>query len=425
MKRIAIIWGNWGPYHYARFKALFEEGEKRGIEVHGVELFATSGYYDWTVSTGHPAVHHLDIGDTEMEFNPVLLCRHLLPLLIRIRADVLFVPSYWHWSLFANLAGRICRGKIVMMNESHAATQQATGWKKALKKQIVRRFHGALVGGSPHIRHFANLGLDESRIFVGYDAVDNDYFSRRSRKIRQDPETIRAELELPENYFLNLGRMVAKKNLTTLIRAFALFLKNHPDTRHHLVMVGSGEEEEGLRQLCEQLKLPVVNRTHIRTRAGNRTLATVGPSDQDREEEEIPDRPAVHFYGFRQIEENPAFYALATAFVLPSSKEEWGLVVNEAMACSLPVIVAREVGCAENLVISGQNGYTFNPASPEELARLLGKIQDPDRAARMGGQSLKIIEHWGCERFASGAIQAAGIAVSRPELVEIPSPLSQ
>ena len=61
-------------------------------------------------------------------------------------------------------------------------------------------------------------------------------------------------------------------------------------------------------------------------------------------------RGTVFYYGFRQIEENPVFYALAEAFVLPSLKEEWGLVVNEAMAAGLPVIVSHTAGCAEDLV---------------------------------------------------------------------------
>lgn len=99
--------------------------------------------------------------------------------------EVVFVPSYWPARFLALLLAAKSLGlRTVMMNESHAGTERATGWKKWIKRQIVRQFDAAFVGGTPHKRHFAALGIPEDKIFTGYDAVDNAYFAARADEIR-------------------------------------------------------------------------------------------------------------------------------------------------------------------------------------------------------------------------------------------------
>ena len=149
-----------------------------------------------------------------------------------------------------------------------------------------------------------------------------------------------------------------------------------------------------------------------------------------------PRPPGVHFYGFRQVDENPAFYALADAFILPSTWEEWGLVVNEAMACGLPVVVSETAGCAEDLLEPGrlavpiplsaevnqrltrlagrirQNGFVFNPASAGSLADVLLALEaTPALRDIMGQASRRIVEKFSCENFARNALLAAQAAL--------------
>jgi glycosyltransferase involved in cell wall biosynthesis len=116
--------------------------------------------------------------------------------------------------------------------------------------------------------------------------------------------------------------------------------------------------------------------------------------------------------GFRQIEEIPVYYGLAKAFIHPALQDQWGVVVNEAMASGLPVIVSKNCGCAPELVEQGGNGFVFDPLDVAQLADYMLRISsDPVSLEQMGRASLEKISHWGLDRFAEGLYSAAEIAL--------------
>jgi glycosyltransferase involved in cell wall biosynthesis len=84
--------------------------------------------------------------------------------------------------------------------------------------------------------------------------------------------------------------------------------------------------------------------------------------------------PCVRFAGMKSTSELLPYYAFAHAFVLPSRREPWGLVVNEALAAGLPVIVSNRCGCASDLVAHGSNGFLFDADREEELVGFLGRV---------------------------------------------------
>ena len=76
----------------------------------------------------------------------------------------------------------------------------------------------------------------------------------------------------------------------------------------------------------------------------------------------------VSLVGFKNQSELPAIYAAADVLVLPSTQESWGLVVNEAMACGTPAIVSNAVGCADDLIETGDTGYRYRVGDIDSLA---------------------------------------------------------
>jgi glycosyltransferase involved in cell wall biosynthesis len=127
--------------------------------------------------------------------------------------------------------------------------------------------------------------------------------------------------------------------------------------------------------------------------------------------------------GFKQYGELPAYYGLAKAFIHASTTEQWGLVVNEAMASGLPVLVSNRCGCAMDLVKDGVNGFTFDPYNVEQLAQLMLKLSTLNsQHSTLGSASARTIAAWGPERFVRGLKEAVDCALSvgpvRPTLVQ-------
>jgi 1,2-diacylglycerol 3-alpha-glucosyltransferase len=243
---------------------------------------------------------------------------------------------------------------------------------------MVGRFRAALVGGTAHKRYLEALGFCAERVFLGYDVVDNDYFRAQSDAARRDAAAVRARFQLPEAYFLASARLVPTKNLLGLIDAYQIYVAKVGAAAWNLVVLGDGPERENLEAKVGQMRL-----------SGR-----------------------VQFPGFKQYPELPAYYGLAQALVHVSRAEPWGLVVNEAMAAGLPVVVSSACGCAADLVHDGKNGFLVDATKIESVAdRLLLIASNRVDLDRMGRASRRIIENWSPLRFVSGAADAIHAAL--------------
>lgn len=366
-----LLFANYGPYHVARWRAAAAYLAQRGVNLLPVQVAESEEIYPWDskgATAGLPLVT-LFPGRSYQRIPPWravrAMCRYLK------KADIAWaaIPGYARWEFLAALLYLKGRGKLaIMMSDSkyddfprRPAREWAKGW-------VVRLFDGAVVSGTKAGAYLAGLGMDPGRIFQGYDVVNNEHFSEASFRMRAEAKAFREKYGLPPKYFLSVGRFVPKKNMALLLLAFARYRRQMGTSGWHLVLCGAGPLEDELKALGQDL----------------------GVTD------------AVHFAGFRQNNDLPAFYSLAQAFILASSQgEQWGLVVNEAMASGLPVLVSDACGCACDLVQEGVNGFTFNPENEEGLTRLMLELSSGRwNLQEMGQASRQIINHWSPQLFA-------------------------
>jgi glycosyltransferase involved in cell wall biosynthesis len=201
-------------------------------------------------------------------------------------------------------------------------------------------------------------------------AVDNARFAAPVAPAQL--AVIRTELNLHASrpIVLFAAKLQPRKHADHLLEAFAS-LRSTTSLDPVLLIVGEGEQL-----------------TTLQTRAAALNLT-----------------PDVRFAGFRNQTELPAFYQLATVFVLPSEHEPWGLTVNEALAAGCPALVSSDVGCAPDLIakVDGvSTGLTYPVNDIPALAAALQQVLTGDTAARMGHAARNHVANWSFGQDAAG-----------------------
>ena len=357
--QLAVLYDRIGPYHHARLNSL---GQKTDLTA--VEFSATDQTYSWEAVTEAGSYKRVTLFiDKPVErHSPSDVVRRISGVLEDIQPRVVAIPGWDAPAALMALRWCLRTGTpTILMSESQIHDHVRIWWKERVKSRIVRLHSTGFVGGRPHVAYLKALGMPAGQIFTGYDAVDNEFFAGRAEAIQRNASYERERLSLPEHFFLASGRFVEKKNLPFLLDSYAKYRAAIGKEGWGLVVLGDGPFKDQLFKLRGRLGL--------------------GDS--------------VIFPGFRQYNELPAYYGLASAFVHTSTSEQWGLVVNEAMACGLPVIVSSPCGCVPDLVQNGVNGFVFDPCNTEELARHLEYMtNNNDARVAMGEASRRMIADW-------------------------------
>src|SRR5438034_6273715 len=217
-QRVTVVFHHIGPYHHARLNAAADRLSVTGIE------WSAKGYDAWGAAATPARYHKVSLfpeATNDFPGNAGLRCA-FWSALEQTNPDVVAVNG---WNNFGSLIAANCclrrMTPMVVMSESSRQDEPRILWKEAIKRRIVRLYSAALVGGQRHVEYLVELGMPRERVFTGYDVVDNDYFGRRTAKIRNSKFENRNKRGLPENYFLASARFIPKKNLERLIGAYA------------------------------------------------------------------------------------------------------------------------------------------------------------------------------------------------------------
>jgi glycosyltransferase involved in cell wall biosynthesis len=298
----------------------------------------------------------------------------LLRALVVGRYDAIWVHGYAYPSAWlAALAAAVSRAKLLIREEQtllHSRPLAKRAVKRLLLGLLFRRAVGLYIG-QENRRYFRYYGIEEGSLFHTPYSVDNVELQRRAAELAPQRDALRARLGIENEapIVLFVGKLIEAKQPRLLLDAFARVTARTPCW---LVMAGDGP-------LSDEIQRAV----------SARGLSTVI-------------RP-----GFVNQSALPEVYAAADVFVLPSAHETWGLVVNEALNFSLPVVVTDKVGCAADLVEEGQNGFVVPADDAEALARRLGElVEDPALRGRFGQHGRKLVERYGIDQAADGIVNA-------------------
>jgi glycosyltransferase involved in cell wall biosynthesis len=380
--RLCWILINAVPYHHARLRAAAEHaaGGLCMVQLAGRDAFRPLQHQG--PDTRAYERHVLFPDKRWQDIDKRSMASRLQGLLSRLQPAAVCINGWSYGGCIAALSWCLAnRVPAILMSESTLHDRHRTRWKEAVKRRIVRLCSASLVGGRPHRDYMLALGAPSERIFSGYDVVDNEYFRIGADLARRAEQNLRHELCLPRRFFLACSRFEEKKNLVRLMLAYARYRRIAGEGCWSLVIVGDGILRERLLALRAELGLEA----HVL----------------------LP--------GSKGYEELPAYYGLASAFVHASTTEQWGLVVNEAMAAGLPILVSDRCGCAPDLLQVGFNGWHFDPQDEGAMAHAMVRMADGscDRNA-MGRNSREIIARWSLARFVEGLNEALTAALRSP-----------
>ena len=284
-----------------------------------------------------------------------------------------WLNGYAHGPLLRAFAAAKWAGmRVLVRGESHDGLRRAEPvWRRTAQHALFRGVDAFLAIGSANRDFYLHRGARPERIHMAPYSVDNDYFRHRVAAASPRRTTLLHELGLSPSLPIVLfaSKLQARKRCADLLQAYESIRAQAPA---QIVVVGDGPELARLTEYARSKRLD-----------------------------------DVRFVGFKNQSELPAFYDLCDIFVLPSEREPWGLVVNEAMNAGKPIVASDAVGAARDLVLDGRSGCVFPVGDIAALAsslRLL--IQDPDLRRRLGDNARALVAEWGIDATVAGVRSA-------------------
>lgn len=363
--QILFVWDQFGPYHMDRCEAVGKALAGRA-QVVGIELSAVSRTYSWDVTgSGRHFEKRTLFGSSPTETLPIAdVARALVREVTRQDVQAVFFSGYERPSHFlAALAARARGRRAIVMLDSKFDDKPRWSGLEALKRLLMAPYNSGFAAGRRSAEYLRFLGLRRRTITTGYDTVSID----RIRKLAAGT----TPLSWHERPFVAIARYVPKKNLVFLLHAYALFRRIDPTSPRRLILCGGGPLEDELRATAAELNLV----------------------------------EWVDFTGFVGQAEVARHLANAVCLLLPSIEEQWGLVVNEALAFALPLILATNVGAIDLLAIENGNAFIRAPTDHKGWAEAMMAVgSDKSTYDRMAAHSASLAPLGDVDAFVHGVL---------------------
>lgn len=357
-RRLVILTEIISPYRIPLFNALAQDSS---VDLHVIFMAETD-----------PTLREWQVLKEEIQFSyqvlpawrkrlgkyNVLLNRGMWRALGAAAPDVILCGGYNYVASWQALAwAKVRNVPFVLWSEStHHDLRRGHAAVELMKAEFLHHCSGFVVPGRSSEEYLRILKVETGRIFTAPNAVDNELFYRAAAAARQNESVCRAKFNLPNRYFLFVGRLVREKGVFELLAAYAKLDEAIRETLG-LVLVGGGSARQELEAAASHITPGVIK-----------------------------------FAGFVQRDQLAVYYAMSDMLILPTYTDPWGLVVNEAMACGLPVIVSRVAGCAADLLRDGWSGLLVTPLDVASLASAMRTLANLTNLRKeMGANSGQLI----------------------------------
>lgn len=231
---------------------------------------------------------------------------------------------------------------IVQVRESENTASSRGLLRRGLRRFLLPRVDEVFVNGRSGRKHVLDCGVEPSRIAVVPSGTDTTVFGKNAPVGRNGDELV----------LLYVGQLIPRKGILPFAEALADEARRHG------------------RKICWR-------------------IAGRGPLEAKLRAVAWPPNVRLEFLGSKSYRELPRYYEDADVFVMPSLSDEWGMVVNEAMASGLPVLGCTGAQSVEELVVSGNSGWTYAPQDEVELRGQLLRVFAASRTelVRMGAEA--------------------------------------
>lgn len=300
----------------------------------------------------------------------------LLPRLTSLAPDLVIAGEFGPRTLQACLYRRLAplfghRARLLVWATVSEQTERARGGARTLIRRLIAMLaDGVVTNGASGARYLATVGFPQDRIFQIHQSTDLERF-----------EKLRSPLADPEGVLrlVSVGSLIPRKGLVSFLDQLIHWCEAHPERKLHWRLVGDGPERMGL------------------------------------EAASLPPNLALELTGNCAYEAVPDLLADRDLFLFPTLADEWGLVVNEAMAAGLPILASRHAQAAEEMVADGENGWLFDPSDRAETDSALARAFDsrPEDRAAMAAVARGTAARFGHANMLRRMLQAIDVVTER------------
>lgn len=329
-KKVLVISSYPAPYRVGVFKKLAEQYD---MDIFFATCKNENRNPDWFCKSGEVSFEILDNEQSESKFKSAL--KSIKKYDFVLAYDPTLKPA-----MKAIIRSRLS-GVPYFVNNDGAFINKGNFVKVAIKRFIYSGAKLCFASGKFSEKYFLTFGAKKDAIKIHDFTSLNEEDILKKRVSEKEKCELRSKLQLKDEkvYVITVGQFIERKGFDLLLEAWNKLDKKNAE----LIIVGGGDKRSEYEAFIETNKLDNVT--------------------------------IIDFLDKKDLYE---YYKASDIFILPTREDVWGLVINESMACGLPVISSDNCIAAQELITHGENGFIYPVFDIEAMKNYLQQLIDSE-----------------------------------------------